>query len=109
MKRKIEKNMWCDSMCCEKNIAWMVGSEINALFQLDFNTKSYHFITDFPNASINNIRQNQLCLKICNDIYFFPDRGKSVWIYNLLNRNFKEILINNPDNVRITINMVFYW
>ena len=108
MKRKIEKNMWCDSMCCEKNIAWMVGSEINALFQLDFNTKSYHFITDFPNTSINNIRQNQLCLKIGNDIYFFPDRGKSVGIYNLLNKNFKEILINNPDNERIMINMVFY-
>ena len=58
------KNLWCDSIVCEKNIAWMVGTNVNALFKLDFNMRTYEFITDFPDEPIIDFRVNPFYIKI---------------------------------------------
>ena len=103
----MKKNIWCDSMFCENNSAWMVGSALNALFKFDFDTKTYKYITDFPNVPIMGFRVNQLCMKIQNNIFSFPDCGECIWIYNIDNNNFDKIMIDNPDKVRIGIYMAF--
>lgn len=101
------KNLWCDSIVCEKNIAWMVGTNVNALFKLDFNMRTYEFITDFPDEPIIDFRVNPFYIKIENEIFFFPDLGKYIWIYNVTSKSFDKISLNNPNKARIGINMIF--
>lgn len=101
------KNIWCDNMSGDNDSVWMVGNNYNALFKLDFVTKEYEFITKFPDEQIAKFRVNQLCKKIGNDIYFFPDCGDYIWTYSILDKSFKKIMLENPNNVRIGINMVY--
>lgn len=103
----MRKNLWCDSMFCEFDTAWLVGAEVNAVFKLDFNTKKYKFITGFPNSSMLDFRVNNLCMKVKDTLYFFPDTGTCIWIYDIKSESFTKIEIDNPDKIRILISMAF--
>lgn len=102
------KNMYCDNMVCNENMAWMVGNHYNAIFSLDFKTNQFEFISKFPNENINIFREHQLCRQVDKNLLFFPDNGQILWIYNINKKTFKHIEIPNPQNVRIGINLSFY-
>lgn len=93
----------CDFMTVEENKAWMVGTRINALFELDFVTKTYEFITALPRTDIQQFRYNSLCYKVNNELFLFPDRGDRILIFNLDSKEFSEIEITNPNAERISI------
>lgn len=102
------KNIWCDRMVCDGDRAWMTGANFNALFSLDFNTKTYEFISDFPSVPIMDYRVNLVCMKVKDELFFFPDWGKCIWIYHMASKTFGKIILNNPKGVRVLIGMVFY-
>lgn len=101
------KNLWCDTMACENNVAWTIGCRMNALFRLDFCTKRYEFITDFPDASVADFRVNPYCMKVRDDLYFFPDLGECIWIYNITSKKIYKIVLENPEKVRISMCIAF--
>lgn len=102
------ENLWCDKMVCDGEGAWLTGAKLNALFYLDFNTKVCEFIDCFPDEPIMDYRVNSGCMKIENELYFFPDRGEYVCIYNIISNKFSKIILNNPKKLRILIGMVFH-
>ncbi|MCM1251241.1 MAG: hypothetical protein NC321_00305 [Clostridium sp.] len=99
------KNLWCDRMACDDSGAWMMGVNINALFYVDFSTKKYEFITDFPDVPIMAFRVNQYCMKIGDEIYLFPDFGECIWVYHLVDKKLSKIALDNPNKVRFIIGM----
>lgn len=84
------KNIWCDRMVCDGDRAWMTGANFNALFSLDFNTKTYEFISDFPSVPIMDYRVNLVCMKVKDELFFSRIGGSAfgsiIWQVKLLEK-----------------------
>lgn len=96
--------IWSDNWWAENEKAWFVDGETNILFQIDLNTQECKLVAKLPNIEKNTFRLNPRCIKFENDIFCMPDVGDSIWVYQLQSGQFKQIEINNPQKVRLSIN-----
>ncbi len=94
--------VWSDGWYIEGDRAWFIGGREGILFCLDLETKKCEYVAEIP-EKIRAFRIISRCIKCENNIFCMPDRGNSIWVYDLICRNFKEINIYNPENVRIEI------
>ena len=103
MGKGLNDMIWGDNWHIEEERAWFVDGQRDRLCYVDLKLNKYEYITDIPNTELNKHRLNSMCLKIENEIYLMPIYGRKIWIYNLDNSQFEQIVINNPDNVCLKI------
>lgn len=101
-----EKNIWCDNIVIDGDRAWGVGNETNALFSINLNTGIWEYETEMPDYSVQSFRKNQNCIQVKGDIYCFPDMGDCIWIYNIENKSFQKIEIENMNKSRLGMNNI---
>ena len=99
MSRDLNYLIWSNNWHIEEGKAWFVDGRRDSLYYVDLKLNKYEYITEIPNTELNKHRLNPQCLKIKNEIYLLPNFGKKIWIYNLDNNKFEQIVIDNPDNV----------
>lgn len=93
---------WSDNWWIEKDKAWFTGGEKNILFCLNLDTCTCEQMVLIPAADTNyTFRLIPRCIKWENDIYCMPDMGNCIWVYNIENRDFSKILIDNPNKTRL--------
>ncbi|MBD5516305.1 MAG: hypothetical protein HDR06_17100 [Lachnospiraceae bacterium] len=95
--------VWSDGWWLENDNAWFVSGVQNILFCLDLNMYKCEYVMAVPSMKATKNRCNPLCIKLGNDIYCMPDKGRSVWIYNVDNCKLRELEINNPNDVRLQV------
>lgn len=93
--------IWSEGWCIENGKAWFVDGKRDTLYCLDFNTEICEYITKLPNNNPSRFRLNLNCIKIGDDIFCMPDMGECIWVYNVVNLEFRQIVIQNPNNVRL--------
>lgn len=93
----------------ENDIAWLVDIQRNILFYLNMKSEKCDYVASIPNIKTGKFRLNQTCLKAGDDIYFLPDIGDRIWIYNLNNKKFKQIAVDNHDKCRIGIYKFWFY
>lgn len=98
---------WSDNWYIENDKAWCIDGERNLLYCLDLDLKECIHVKEIPEIGTDRFRLNSRLIKCGNDIFCMPDRGDSIWIYQLENMQFKEIKIVNPNRVRIAI--IDFW
>lgn len=104
MGKDLNYILWSNNWHIEGNKAWFVDGLRDSLYYVDLELNKYEYIADIPNTEIGKFRLNPMCLKIENEIYLMPHFGrKMIWIYNLDNNQFEQIVIDNPDNLQLTI------
>lgn len=99
----MKRLLWSDNWWIEGNRGWFVAGEINALFEVDLIEEKCQFLSLLPIEEIYEFRFYPRCIKFLDKIICIPDRGSCFLIYNLNHKNWKKILINNPNKVRIGI------
>lgn len=95
--------LWSDNWWTENGVAWFVDGEYNMLFQMDMRTRACSYVAKIPNNGINDFRLNSSCIKINQEVYCLPNRGKYIWIYDLQREKFEKIEIENPNNIALGI------
>lgn len=95
--------MWSDGWYIENDKAWFVSAEQNILFGLNMKKGECEYAMNIPVLNSQKFRLNPRCLKYGSNIFCIPDKGRSIWIYNIDNDNFLEISINISDEVRLWI------
>lgn len=106
MVRKNELFLWSDGWCIEHNKAWFVSGIENILFCVDLKTRECEYAARIP-EQIGRFRVNPRCIKCGSDIFCVPDRGRSIWVYDINDGVFTEINISNPNNVRLELDRVW--
>lgn len=99
----IENIFWGGNWHIEEGKAWFVDGQRDGLYYIDLELNKCQYITTIPNTEMSKFRLNQTCLKIQNEIYLMPDIGTKIWIYSLENNQFEQIVVDNPDNLRLSI------
>lgn len=99
--------IWSDNWWIENDEAWFVDGDKNLLFHLFLKTNECDFLSEIPHESESTFRLNSRCIKCGEEIFCMPDNSNSIWVYHLKEKNFHEIKISNPNNVRI--GMTHYW
>lgn len=95
--------IWSDNWHIEEGKAWFVDGQRDILYYIDLKQNKCKYITDIPNTETRKFRLSPRCLKIQNEIYLMPDFSGKIWVYNLNNNQFEQIVIDNPNNVRLGI------
>lgn len=90
--------IWSYGWWLEKERAWFVDGMTNTLFCVDLNTEECEKVVGIPNVEKHIYCQNPYCAKLDRDIYCIPGQGKSIWIYNLDQKDFTELEIDEPKN-----------
>lgn len=98
---------WSDNWYIENDKAWCIDGERNLLYCIDLDLKECIHVKEIPEIGTERFRLNSRLIKCGNDVFCMPDRGDSIWIYQLENLQFKEIKIVNPNRVRIAI--IDFW
>jgi len=99
--------LWSDNWTIEGDKAWFVAEDLNTLFQVDLNTYLCKYIAELPKKDLNGFRLNSRCIKCGNDIYCMPDTGDCIWVYQIDNSSFYQIMIDNADGVEL--NLANFW
>lgn len=103
MEKDYKAFTWSDNWQIEGDKAWFVSGMHNILICLDLNTKECASAVSIPEEALSKCRLTPYCMKCGDDIFCMPDTGKSIWIYNLKENGFSEIVLQNPEKVRLTI------
>ncbi len=101
--------IWSDNWYIEEDKAWFVEGERNILFCMDLQSDECEYVAEIPtlNSETSKFRQNPRCIKIENEIFCIPDIGECVWVYNLLDSQFRQIEIENPNRERLSMTGVW--
>lgn len=91
--------LWSDKIDIEGNLGWFGCGEINALFEVDFESNKYRYLNNFSDYKIDSIRNYSICKKYKNKLFCFPVYGERIWVYDLLKDSFSQIYIRKPDSV----------
>lgn len=95
----IQSAMWH----IEDNKAWFIDPNYNNLHCVDLDSCKCEFEVKIPYEGSSGYRMNQRCIK-CGDSFFcMPDVNKSILVYQRNGKRLDEIIIDNPDNVRLGI------
>ena len=103
MKQVEKLHIWGDNWWIEKNKAWFIWGSLNILCCLDLEMNECELLTYIPEILESRFRGNSICYKYGNDIYCMPIYGKSIWVYSMVDDNFCEIRVNNPNEGLINI------
>lgn len=93
--------IWSDDWYIENDTAWFVSGKNNILFCLDLNKKECKYAVKIPDINSGKIRCNPRCIKYGGNIFCMPDFGNSIWVYDIHLKNFSEISVNNPEQVKL--------
>lgn len=96
-----------DNWYIEENKAYFCGTVLNAVFCVDLITQICDFIAWFPESDITGSRQNPYCIKRGKQIFCLPGAGKSVWIYNIQQKEWEKIEIGHEAQLYL-YNKAFY-
>ena len=91
--------LWSDKIDLEGNRGWFGSGEINALFEVDFESNEYRYLNNFSDYKIDSIRNYSICKKYKNKLFCFPIYGEKIWVYDLLKHSFSQIFIGKTDCV----------
>lgn len=106
MAKKNELFLWSDGWCIEDDKAWFVSGIENFLFCVDLQKKECEYAAQIPEKA-GRFRVTPRCIKCGSDIFCVPDKGRSIWVYNINFGIFTEIRISNPNNVRLELDRIW--
>ena len=102
-----DKKSFAPSICwyVENNKAWYIDIERSILFSVEIDTQKCEFEAKIPGegANSNESRMVSVCIKYEDSIFCMPDNNKYILVYQLSDKKFSKIEIDNPDNERIFI------
>lgn len=100
--------IWSDNWWIEDNKAWFVDGMNNILFCLDLDTHMCELAIKIPDENSSTFRLTPICIKCGKDILCIPAKGKSIWVFNLDNCKFTEIVIDGLDNFQWAFDFWLY-
>lgn len=83
--------LWTDKIDIEGTKGWYGCGEINGVFEIDFDTNRYKYLTSFDDCGENTIRTYSICKKYKNKLFCFPVYGDKIWIYHIEEKIFSKI------------------
>lgn len=103
MKKDFSLILPNDHIYLEEDDMWFVSVEGNELCRGRLSTEECEYVAQIPVGSEGSLRSAPFCLKYKNTIVCLPDTGADIWLYNLEQKNFHRIVVDNPQNVRLII------
>lgn len=91
--------LWSDRIDIEGNHGWFGCGEINALFEVDFESNKYRYLNTFSDYDIESDRRYSICKKYRNKLFCFPIYGERIWVYDILKNSFSQICIRKSEGV----------
>ena len=90
-----------DSFWVEGDDIWFVGRYENELYRGKLSTGSCEYVAPIPVNNANAFRGTPNCIKYNECIVCLPDRGTHILLYDLRQKIFSEIEIQNLNSVRL--------
>lgn len=101
MKREFYIMIPNDHICINNDEMWFVCREDNNLIRGKSFLKDCECVAMIPVEGQDSWRINPLCIKCRNKIVCLNDRGSYIWTYDLQNKHFEKIELDNSIMVRI--------
>lgn len=86
---------WSEHWYIEGNEAWFVGGRVKALFKVDLVKNDCRLISIIPDLDMYKYRSYPGCVKYENKIFCLPYDSDIIWIYNLLQDDWRKINVFN--------------
>lgn len=93
---------WSNSWWIENADAWFISGDEPILYYYNFKDKKCIYVSEIPEDGDDKWRLYSCCIKNGMDIICIPDRANCICIYSLLNKSWKKIEVNNPNQVRLS-------
>ncbi len=84
----------------EDDIDWFVACSSNVLFKYDRRTKDLSVVSAIPTKTAGEF-QNPYCIKSGNLVYCIPFYESSIWCYNVISSQWKEIDLCIDKNISV--------
>lgn len=99
----VSENWWI-----EDDRAWFVEVMNNILCCLNLNTHECEMMIDIPDTNLITFRLNPHCVKCGSSIFCLPGCGECIWVYDLEDKQFSRIELDNPDKFQLTFDFWIY-
>lgn len=102
-KRRTDNSefIWSDNWYILENEAWFVSGQQDILFCINTKTGNTTLAREIPERR-KSFRLHPKCLKFEDIVFCFPDIGENIWCYHISTDDWKKIIVDNPQKVRIS-------